>query len=316
MIAVFAAIAIGAPFPDTQLISSEGIQSSLFRKQGKFVALIIAGQTNAQKTLDFAREAETIISKKRPVEHVVIVSGNQETIQNFHKDNRLKSPIYTADEQWLTHIGALENGNIKPKAFLINPRGRLVKTWDNPNPQQIPKDIVSWLDGAGVSDQEPAIDPRDILQIEKRENEKGLLVLFLAVRGAIDGLYWERIAEIANKANTAGISVIGIFSAYDETTEQITTFAQAAKLDFPCAADPGAIIADLYRAEVTPTAYLLDPAMRLFYFGAIDSSSRQRPGMQNYLADAIKALIEGKPPRPKASLPFGAKIRRSPEDDR
>lgn len=316
MLIAIAAIAIGAPFPDTPLISSEGIQSSLFRKQGKFVALIIAGDADKQKTIDFAREATTIISARRPVEPVVIVNGNPEQIQDLAKQNRLKSPLYTANEKWLQDIGALENGTIKTKAFLINPRGRLLKIWDKTTPQQLPKEVVSWLDDSGLPEQEPAVDPRNILQIQKRENEKGLLVLFLATRGAIDGLYWERITEIARKADAAGISVIGIFSAYDETPEQIAVFAEAAKLEFPCAVDPGAIIADLYRAEVTPTAYLLDKTMHLFYFGAIDSSSRQRPGIQNYLADAINALNEGKPPRPKSSLPFGAKIRRSPEDDR
>ena len=77
---------------------------------------------------------------------------------------------------------------------------------------------------------------------------------------------------------------------------------QAAAIRFPVLKDPENRVADLLLAERTCEALVIDGSGRLRYRGAIDDQyalgSRRDEPAQNYLAQAIEAVLAGKPVSP------------------
>lgn len=78
--------------------------------------------------------------------------------------------------------------------------------------------------------------------------------------------------------------------------------------------DPSARVADLYRAEATPHFFLVDAEGILRYRGALDDTTmRQRDPTVNYLDQAVRALLAGRPPQPAETHSYGcAIVRRAP----
>ena len=62
--------------------------------------------------------------------------------------------------------------------------------------------------------------------------------------------------------------------------------------------------------------FLMDSKMRVFYTGAIDSSTFDSSESTPFLQNAIQALVAGKEPAIAKTLPFGTILRRSAQDER
>jgi hypothetical protein len=208
------------------------------------------------------------------------------------------------------------------RATLVNPGGRVTRIWSEVG-DSFAASFEAWMKESSIEIGAPATDPRPHLaetgrlaNWSKPEGEKGLLVLFLASKGPVDELYAERLAQIAESCKAAGVGVIALFSAYDETAADVEAAKLAYKWQFDCSVDTGSGFADAYRAARTPEAFLLDKSGNVAYTGAIDSSTFPRDTNRKYLLDAIAAVAEGKPPKPARTMPFGTVIRRSSADDR
>ena len=80
--------------------------------------------------------------------------------------------------------------------------------------------------------------------------------------------------------------------------------------------DPDQRIADLFGATTTPQVFLIDPDRVLRYTGAVDDRTfRNREASQDYLADAIQAVVEGRSPDLTSTLPYGCAIVRHSVSD-
>ncbi len=91
-----------------------------------------------------------------------------------------------------------------------------------------------------------------------------------------------------------GFAAIG--SRINETREQMISAVRERALSFPILKDEGARIARLWFSQQTPRCYLLDPAGRLLYRGAIDNFRLPTdPEHIDYLAPAIAQFLNGKP---------------------
>ena len=76
--------------------------------------------------------------------------------------------------------------------------------------------------------------------------------------------------------------------------------------------DPTGAIGRLYDARTTPHIFVVDPAGKLIYQGAIDDQPTPDPASlkvaDNYLNDALNAAMAGKPVGVAVTKPYGCAV--------
>lgn len=73
--------------------------------------------------------------------------------------------------------------------------------------------------------------------------------------------------------------------------------------------DAGHEVADLYQAQTTPHAFVIDREGILRYAGAVDDTSfRQRRPARFYLDEAVEALLDGRVPAVSQTPAYGCAI--------
>ncbi len=162
-------------------------------------------------------------------------------------------------------------------------------------------------DGLALGDAAPmaaeklrAVSGKDVTLAGVR-SDKGLLVVFTCNHCPYAQAWERRIAALGNDATRRGLGVIAVNpndpSAYPEDAfDPMVKRAQSLGLQFPYAVDATSRVARAFGATRTPEAYLFDASGALVYHGTIDDNARD-PGAvkQRYLADAVAALLAGKP---------------------
>jgi len=190
-------------------------------------------------------------------------------------------------------------------ALLVNQSGTVVRVWSEFSAEALPDGLAAWFASDGLRPGEeapvallPSAVPRD----------KPLLVLFLSTRSGVVDLYADRIGSLAQAAEARGVTTVGLFSEADETAEFIREYAARARFSFPCLRDEGGVLADLFRARVAPTAFLLSAQGKVVFAGAIDSSTYGDEQTRPYLRSAIEALAVGVAPSVAYARPFGTRL--------
>jgi peroxiredoxin len=76
--------------------------------------------------------------------------------------------------------------------------------------------------------------------------------------------------------------------------------------------DPRGVIGHLYDARTTPHMFVIDPAGKIVYQGAIDDKPTPDPASlktaDNYLNDALNAAMAGKPVAVPVTRPYGCAV--------
>ena len=79
--------------------------------------------------------------------------------------------------------------------------------------------------------------------------------------------------------------------------------------------DPGGALGHAYDARTTPDMFVIDPAGRLVYAGAIDDTPSTRPEdaktAKNYVVLALRALKTGSPISPDLTKSYGCSVKYS-----
>ncbi|MCU1252497.1 MAG: hypothetical protein JWQ49_5526 [Edaphobacter sp.] len=77
--------------------------------------------------------------------------------------------------------------------------------------------------------------------------------------------------------------------------------------------DPTSAIARLYEAKTTPHIFVIDPAGKLIYQGAIDdkptTDQQDLKGARNYLNEALTGAMAGKPVPVASTRPYGCSVK-------
>ena len=76
--------------------------------------------------------------------------------------------------------------------------------------------------------------------------------------------------------------------------------------------DPKGAIGHLYNAKTTPHMFVIDPAGKIVYQGALDDKPTPDPaslkGADNYVSDALTAAMVGKPVAVAVTKPYGCAV--------
>lgn len=109
------------------------------------------------------------------------------------------------------------------------------------------------------------------------------------------------------------VSFTGIVPGKAYTSAEVKTFTQKYKITFPVYIDSAMKVSTALQAKVTPEAFLMRGAYKVYYYGSIDNWVKDL-GMQSarptlfYLRDAIDAMLLNLPVRIKYNKPVGCFI--------
>jgi peroxiredoxin len=104
------------------------------------------------------------------------------------------------------------------------------------------------------------------------------------------------------------VAMLSIASNRSESIQSIEEAAKARRLPIVLI-DAGHSVADLYNAQTTPHAFVIDREGFLRYRGAVDDVTfRQRKPTRFFLDEAVEALLEGRLPALAETPAYGCTI--------
>jgi peroxiredoxin len=130
-------------------------------------------------------------------------------------------------------------------------------------------------------------------------DRKAVVVVFLGTECPISNGYLPRLAELSRQYEPKGVQFLAVNANRQDSPEAVAKHAQTSGIPFPVLKDGGNVVADRFRAERTPEAFVLDADHVVRYRGRIDDQlgvGYRRPHpTHNDLADALDAVLAGKP---------------------
>ena len=150
----------------------------------------------------------------------------------------------------------------------------------------------------------------------EQRDARGFIVIFTCNHCPFARLYTGRLNELNERYSASGIPLIAINSMdtlvyEDETFGLMKQKSENEKFNFPYLQDASQEIGRMFKAEHTPTAYVLwkeNGQWRIRYQGAIDDNGEHPENAHSYIALAVNELLENK----KVTLPrtesFGCRI--------
>lgn len=151
---------------------------------------------------------------------------------------------------------------------------------------------------AGVKMQ--GVDGREV-SLRELAGPKGLLVIFSCNHCPWVKAWQARMVALGNEYSQKGVGVVAINSndvtAYpDDDMEHMIAQAKEHGYRFPYVMDATSEVARAFGATRTPEAFLFDAQGKLVYHGAIDDNAEKPEEVKKtYLADALAAVVAGKP---------------------
>jgi peroxiredoxin len=145
--------------------------------------------------------------------------------------------------------------------------------------------------------------------------KKAVVVIFAGTECPINNQYMPRLAELHKAYAEHGVQFLAINSNCQDTVERVADHAKRHGLPFPVLKDEESRVADLFGAQRTPEAFVLDAERRIRYQGRIDDqygNFYQRPSpTRRDLAIALDEILAGKPVTQPATTVAGCYISRA-----
>src|SRR5262245_14823009 len=95
------------------------------------------------------------------------------------------------------------------------------------------------------------------LALHDLEGKKAIVVVFLSFDCPVSNSYAQPLADLAKGYAERGVAVLGVCPG-DEDAAVVAKQVQEFKLPFPVSRDERGALADAFKAEVTPEAFVLD----------------------------------------------------------
>ncbi len=146
-------------------------------------------------------------------------------------------------------------------------------------------------------------------------------VVFVGSDCPLAKLYAPRLEGLHREFKGKGVGFFAINSNSQDSMAKVGAFARIHKLSYPVLKDPDNAVADLFQAQRTPQAFLLDKDHVVRYFGRIDdqyglgaTSGYAKSKLESRdLANAIAELLAGKKITAPRTVATGCIIGRIPK---
>jgi peroxiredoxin len=176
--------------------------------------------------------------------------------------------------------------------------------------------------GVKVGDKAPKFSLENvdgtIVSLDDYAGEKGVIVIFTCNHCPYSIAYEDRIIALHKEYALKGYPVVAINPNDPEVQpgdsfEEMKKRAAEKEFPFPYLFDDGQKVFPKYGATRTPHVFLLQNTGKKFevaYIGAIDDNYQDADAVEeNYLADAIGALLDGNKPDPDFTKAIGCTVK-------
>lgn len=149
------------------------------------------------------------------------------------------------------------------------------------------------------------------------KDARGFIIVFTCNHCPFAKLYPPRLNELNNRFKPLGVPLIAISSTdtmmYEEDTyPNMVTKAKEEQFNFPYLFDEMQTVAKNFKAQKTPHAFVIwkeNNSWVVKYNGAIDDNGMESNKVtETYVADAVNALLNGKPILTKETKSIGCQI--------
>lgn len=154
-----------------------------------------------------------------------------------------------------------------------------------------------------------------IYSLESFKEATALVIIFTCNHCPYAQAYEQRICSLAEMYRDQGVQFVAICSndsrGYPQDSyENMVEKSRSLGFPFPYLHDETQVTAKAYDAACTPECYVFNGERQLCYHGRIDDNYRDPSHVtQTELADAIEALIEGRPPEATLTPAMGCSIK-------
>lgn len=143
---------------------------------------------------------------------------------------------------------------------------------------------------------------------------RATVYVFLAPDCPISQTCTLALRELHRQYGAQGIAFVGICPRADVSAADLARFGKAYQLAFPLKTDPGQRLTHQLNARVTPEVVVVAADGRTLYQGRIDDQyarvGQRRPAaLHHELADALAAVVAGRPVAVAHTEPVGCLIR-------
>ena len=138
---------------------------------------------------------------------------------------------------------------------------------------------------------------------------KATVVVFLSAKCPCSASHEKSLKALYETYSKEGFQFVGVHSNQDEPEVMGLAHFRESKLPFPVLKDPGAKLADEFKALKTPHVFVLKDQEILFQ-GGVDDSAEAANAKKNFLADALLSLKLGKKIETTRARALGCAIKR------
>lgn len=145
-------------------------------------------------------------------------------------------------------------------------------------------------------------------------SSQGIVVVFISNTCPFDAYYYTRLNKLVSDfSGRIPFVFVNSHSGLDESAEAMKSLAIQQRFTVPYVEDKNQTITRLLKATKSPEAIVLKPSgtgFTVFYRGAIDDNAQVATDVhQEYLADALNALLSGGSVSRPVVRPVGCNIR-------
>jgi peroxiredoxin len=141
-------------------------------------------------------------------------------------------------------------------------------------------------------------------------DSKAVVLMFVSTQCPVSNAYNGRMATLQNEYSKKGVTFVGINSNKSESVNEIAKHAKKSGFDFPVLKDEKNVVADKFKASVTPEVYVLNKEQNVLYQGRIDDSRRESEIKSHDLKNALDLVLAGKAIANNKTKAFGCGIKR------
>ncbi len=147
-------------------------------------------------------------------------------------------------------------------------------------------------------------------QLKDYNNSKAIVIIFVATQCPVSNAYNSRMEKLYQEYKDKGVAFIGINSNKQESVEEIKEHAKKNNLNFVILKDVNNVIADKFKASVTPEVFVLNSDFEILYHGRIDDSRKEEEVKSEDLKNALNEILAGKKVSKSETKAFGCTIKR------
>ena len=160
-------------------------------------------------------------------------------------------------------------------------------------------------------------------------DQKGNTVKLSAFKGNVIVLEWTNpdcpfvqrhykagtMATLAKNYGGKGVVWLAINSTYYMNREKDAAWAEQQQIAYPVLGDHEGKVGKAYGAKTSPHMFIIDANGNIVYQGAIDNDANgeKKQGVVNYVAQALDAVLAGKPVAIPETKPYGCSVKYPPE---